>query len=488
LRGGDYDQKFAQDMAAIESGVAAYGKTGAIGDQEKASLDEVSKGVALYRTAMQKAVEMKTAGASIEEIDKAIAGADKPIAKAWQDILVVVRQEAASTGQAITDTVKFGATVIAALTAFVIALSILAAWLVTRSITAPIAQAVKVAQRVAAGDLTLRIESTSTDETGLLLQALKAMNDNLQQIVNQVRVGAETIATASQQISSGNLDLSSRTEQQAASLEETASSMEELTSTVQHNADNSRQASALADSASQIASEGGAVVAQVVDTMNTIDASSAKIVEIIGVIDGIAFQTNILALNAAVEAARAGEQGRGFAVVAAEVRNLAQRSAGAAKEIKALIDNSVGQVKAGSELVGRAGETMEKVVASVKRVSDVINEITAAGPEQTAGIEQINQAIVQMDQVTQQNAALVEEAAAAAGALQEQAANLVEKVRVFKTGTELAAAAPQLRLATPTRALVKRISAARKPAGSTATARLPKLAIEAPGGAEWEMI
>jgi methyl-accepting chemotaxis protein len=304
--------------------------------------------------------------------------------------------------------------------------------LITRSITRPLNSAVTVAQTVASGDLTSQITVNSKDETGMLLLALKEMNASLVKIVGEVRGGTDTIASASSQIASGNLDLSSRTEEQASSLEETASSMEELTSTVKQNADNARQANQLAVSASEVAEKGGTVVSQVVETMNSITESSKKIVDIIGVIDGIAFQTNILALNAAVEAARAGEQGRGFAVVASEVRNLAQRSAAAAKEIKSLIDSSVDKVDAGSKLVNEAGTTMGDIVDSVKRVTDIMSEITAASQEQTAGIEQINQAITQMDEVTQQNAALVEEAAAASQSLQDQASKLTDVVSVFK--------------------------------------------------------
>ncbi|MCY1169559.1 Methyl-accepting chemotaxis protein (MCP) signaling domain protein [compost metagenome] len=306
--------------------------------------------------------------------------------------------------------------------------------MIARSITGPIRAAVKVAQTVAAGDLSSRIEVSSKDETGQLMQALKAMNDSLSKVVGEVHHGTDTIATASSQIASGNQDLSSRTEEQASSLEETAASMEELTSTVKQNADNAWQANQLAVSASSVAVRGGSVVAEVVDTMGAINASSRKIVDIIGVIDGIAFQTNILALNAAVEAARAGEQGRGFAVVAAEVRNLAQRSAAAAKEIKTLIGDSVDKVEEGSKQVAEAGKTMDEIVDSVKRVTDIMAEITAASQEQTSGIEQINQAITQMDQVTQQNAALVEEAAAAAASLQEQASGLSQVVSVFRLG------------------------------------------------------
>ncbi|MHB0918011.1 MAG: methyl-accepting chemotaxis protein [Thiobacillus sp.] len=306
------------------------------------------------------------------------------------------------------------------------------AWWITRSITAPINRAVRVTQTVAAGDLSGCIEVTSGDEFGQLQQALKDMNASLVNIVSQVRNGTDTIGVASREIAAGNLDLSSRTEQQASSLEETASSMEELTSTVKQNAENARQANQLVVSTADIAVKGGQVVGQVVDTMASIKQSSRKIADIIGVIDGIAFQTNILALNAAVEAARAGEQGRGFAVVASEVRNLAQRSAGAAKEIKGLIEDSVGKVDAGGKLVDEAGKTMDEIVTSVKRVTDIMSEIAAASQEQSSGIEQVNQAIGQMDDVTQQNAALVEQAAAASESMQDQAAKLAEAVSVFK--------------------------------------------------------
>ena len=304
-------------------------------------------------------------------------------------------------------------------------------WL-TRSITRPLARAVGLAQQVASGDLTADIRVSSTDEVGVLLCALKDMNTSLLKTVNEVRSGTETIVTASQQIAAGNLDLSARTEQQASSLEETASSMEELTSTVRQNADNARQANTLAQNASGIATRGGEVVSQVVDTMASINASSKKIADIIAVIDGIAFQTNILALNAAVEAARAGEQGRGFAVVASEVRNLAQRSAAAAKEIRGLITDSVGKVETGGQLVAQAGATMQEIVQGITRVTDIMSEIASASAEQTLGIEQVNAAITQMDDVTQQNAALVEEAAAAASSLEDQAASLAQLVSTFK--------------------------------------------------------
>jgi len=305
---------------------------------------------------------------------------------------------------------------------------------IERSMGGEPGHAVEIARRISTGDLDVNVV-VKADDRSSLMYAMKAMRDELVSIVSRVRSGTDTIATASSQIAAGNLDLSSRTEQQASSLEETASSMEELTSTVRQSADNARQANQLAVSASDIAAKGGAVVGEVVDTMASINESSKKIVEIIAVIDGIAFQTNILALNAAVEAARAGEQGRGFAVVASEVRNLAQRSAAAAKEIKSLINNSVEQVAVGAKLVDEAGMTMKEIVESVRRVTDIMSEISAATQEQTSGIDEINRAISQMDQVTQQNAALVEEAAAASQSMQDQAATLAEVVSVFRIGS-----------------------------------------------------
>jgi len=355
---------------------------------------------------------------------------------------------------------------------------------ITRSITGPLHGAVEVAQRVAAGELTSQVYVEGRDETSELLQALKDMNDSLVKTVSEVRSGTETITVASEEIASGNADLSARTESQASSLEETASSMEELTSTVKQNADNARQANQLAVSASSIAIKGGSVVEQVVDTMGSIKESSRKIVDIIGVIDGIAFQTNILALNAAVEAARAGEQGRGFAVVASEVRNLAQRSASAAKEIKSLIDDSVTKVDTGGRLVDEAGQTMGLIVTSIKQVADIMGEITAATQEQSHGIEEVNQAITQMDEMTQQNAALVEEAAAAAESMKEQSQKLASAVSIFKlAGDELKRAAPRpAPVAAPKPAAPKpapRVAAA-KPAAPK------KLAPAATSGDDWE--
>ncbi len=307
--------------------------------------------------------------------------------------------------------------------------------IIVRSVASPLRHAIKIARRVTDGDLTQRIEVKSRDEAGQLMQALQDMNESLSGIVTDVRSSTDSIATASREIAQGNADLSSRTEEQASSLEETASSMEELTATVKQNAENAKQANQLAVNASDIAVKGGLAVNEVVQTMASISDSSKKIVDIISVIEGIAFQTNILALNAAVEAARAGEQGRGFAVVAAEVRNLAQRSAAAAKEIKTLIGDSVDKVDMGAKQVDQAGATMTEIVTAVKRVTDIMSEIAAASHEQSAGIEQVNQAITQMDEMTQQNAALVEEATAAAEAMQEQAGSLSEAVSVFKLET-----------------------------------------------------
>ncbi|MBY0238758.1 MAG: MCP four helix bundle domain-containing protein [Burkholderiaceae bacterium] len=327
----------------------------------------------------------------------------------------------------------------AVLCAIAIAVGSLAAWYISRGLLRQLGgqpdYAAEIVRSIADGNLAVRIDTAANDNVSLLF-AMKGMRDSLTAIVSQVRAGTVTIGNVSSEIAAGNMNLSDRTETQTGTLEQTASSMEELTSTVRQNADNARQANQLAVSASEVAVKGGAVVAQVVDTMAAINDSSKKIVDIIGVIDGIAFQTNILALNAAVEAARAGEQGRGFAVVAAEVRNLAQRSAAAAQEIKTLIGNSVERVDAGAKLVNEAGSTMQDIVSSVKRVTDIMAEISLASQEQTAGIEQVNVAIGQMDAVTQQNAVLVEQATAASSSLSEEAEALARVVSVFTLGTE----------------------------------------------------
>jgi methyl-accepting chemotaxis protein len=405
------------------------------GEKEKALWQDIMAQRKVYLSTRDAATKAK-AEDNIEEATRLLEQGFIPAADKYMNLiqqLVTMQREAINEHAAdIQATYTASQTLIITLCLFVLAIGAVLSYWLTRGITRPLARAMEVAQTVASGNLTSHIAVTSKDETGQLLQALKDMNAELVTMISEVRSGIETIATASTEIASGNQDLSARTEQQAGSLEETASSMEELTSTVRQNSDNARQANVLAESASAVAGKGGAVIAQVVTTMGDINDSAKRIVDIISVIDGIAFQTNILALNAAVEAARAGEQGRGFAVVASEVRSLAQRSASAAKEIKALIDTSVAKVENGSMLVNEAGATMNEIVDSVKRVTDIMAEITAAGQEQTSGIEQVNQAIGQMDQVTQQNAALVEEAAAAAQQLQDQAATLAQVVSVFK--------------------------------------------------------
>ncbi|MGG7603967.1 methyl-accepting chemotaxis protein [Massilia sp. BKSP1R2A-1] len=356
----------------------------------------------------------------------------KKYVRSVQEVVTHQESQFADANQRIDALQASARNLLMALGAIALACGAVFGFLLTRSITRPLARAVGLAQQVASGDLTAEIQAASKDEVGELLAALKRMNESLLTTVSQVRAGTETIVTASQQIATGNLDLSARTEQQASALEETASSMEELTGSVRQNADNARQANTLAQTASEIAARGGSVVSEVVSTMESINESSKKIGDIIAVIDGIAFQTNILALNAAVEAARAGEQGRGFAVVASEVRNLAQRSAAAAKEIRTLIMDSVSKVDAGGRLVNEAGATMQEIVQGIARVTDVMAEITSASAEQAMGIEQMNAAITQMDGVTQQNAALVEEAAAAAASMQDQAAILSKLVSTFK--------------------------------------------------------
>jgi methyl-accepting chemotaxis protein len=403
--------------------------------EEQGLTDDLARQWHLYNVENEKILELSRKGQTEEAVTALRGRSTKLNRDLIETIDQLVTLNNASTAKASKDSeasYKLSLNMIGGLLAGSIILGMVLALWIARIISMPIKAAVKVAQTVAAGDLTSEIEVKTKDETGQLLLALKAMNSNLVKIVGEVRSGTETIATASSQIAQGNLDLSSRTEEQASSLEETASSMEELTSTVQQNADNARQADNLAASAAAVAHKGGQVVANVVTTMGHISDSAKKIEQIIGVIDSIAFQTNILALNAAVEAARAGEQGRGFAVVAAEVRSLAQKSAGAAKEIKGLIDASVTSVEEGTKLVGQAGATMNEIVVSVQHVTDIMGEITAASQEQASSIQQINQAIMQMDQVTQQNASLVEEAAAASESMQDQAVGLAKAVGVFK--------------------------------------------------------
>ena len=399
----------------------------------KALLAKIAAGQAATAPGVDKAIALaKRQGDVIPVLLSSVVPHQRAWVEAIDEMIAHQQKLARQTSAEANDAYGNALLLTLALAGAALAIGAFVAWYVTRSITAPLKGAVHVARRVADGDLSTRVTVESNDETGQLLAALRDMNESLVRIVGEVRAGTDTITDASSEIARGNMDLSARTEEQASSLQMTASSMEELTSTVKHNADSAAQANKLAATASEVAVRGGTVVSQVVETMGSINESAKKIVDIIGVIDGIAFQTNILALNAAVEAARAGEQGRGFAVVASEVRNLAQRSAAAAKEIKALISDSVEKVGVGARLVDQAGTTMDEVVTSVRHVTDIISEIAAASNEQTAGIEQVNQAITQMDNVTQQNAALVEQAAAAASAMQEQAGNLSAVVSVFK--------------------------------------------------------
>ncbi|CAB3905379.1 Ribose and galactose chemoreceptor protein [Achromobacter sp. 2789STDY5608615] len=381
-------------------------------------------------------------------LTKRAAAASDKAEKLMRELAAAKEQAAERAVQEVSELYSSTRLILIVLSVAGVVLGLLLGWLVTRGIVRPLGQAVAAARRVANGDLSGNIQVTSRDETGDLMAALKAMNENLSRIVRDVRDGCENIATASAQIAQGNADLSQRTEEQAASLEETAASMEQLTSTVQQNASNAGEAEKLVTQASAVASRGGEVVDVVVRTMSEISESSRRIADITSVIDGIAFQTNILALNAAVEAARAGEQGRGFAVVAGEVRTLAQRSAVAAKEIKALIDESVHRVEGGTRQADEAGNTMREVVESVRQAAILVHEIASASAEQSTGIGQVNQAVAQMDTVTQQNAALVEQAAAAAGSMQDQAGRLSQQVRRFKVDAGVVAmgAEPQARL------------------------------------------
>ena len=470
-------------------------------DQEKAVF-EASMGLRnTYQKAKTDIMNAKKAG-DAAQAEKLYKDVFMPSAEAYQnkvqELLTLQRKAIDDTAHEIDAANARSNMLLMVLATLMVAIGSLAAWVISRSITVPLKSAVAIASTVANGDLTTRFDAeTSGCEIGELMTALKGMNDALHNVVSQVQSGTSTIATASNEIAAGNMDLSQRTEEQASSLEETASSMEELTSTVRQNAENAKQANQLAQAASDVAERGGTIVGQVVDTMGSIDASAKKIVDIIGVIDGIAFQTNILALNAAVEAARAGEQGRGFAVVASEVRNLAQRRAAAAKEIKELIGNSVEQVDIGARLVQQAGSTMDDVVSSVRRVTDIMGEITSASSEQSIGIDQVNTAITQMDQVTQQNAALVEQAAAAAASMQEQAARLADVAASFKLGDAVAQPMPVLAPPRPAQAATRTpapaaVRAAAKPLRAVTPAKpapvklASKKSASVGGDSDWE--
>ena len=430
------EAKLLKARARYDAGWAALQKFPA-SEVGRANREKIEAVATTARGLNNGVIDLAHGGKDAEAITMLLKSAN-PATQIWQDTLDenIAYQEANTEKQflqAVADYEQARSVMIGA-NLLTIGLAALFGWLITRSITVPMNRAGAATGRMAEGDLSVELSPDGKDETAHLVGALANMRNNLQRIVGDVRQNADSVATASSQIAQGNLDLSQRTEEQAAALEETAASMEQLSSTVMQNADNAKQANQLALGASTVAVRGGEVVSQVVDTMKSINESSKRIADIISVIDGIAFQTNILALNAAVEAARAGEQGRGFAVVAGEVRNLAQRSADAAKEIKRLITTSVERVEQGTVLVDQAGSTMTEVVGSIKRVTDIMGEISAASSQQSAGVAQVGQAVSKMDQVTQKNAALVEKSAAAAENLRSQAQQLVQAVAVFKLG------------------------------------------------------
>ncbi len=472
-----YETRIAESQNKLEKAFDHYSKELVADDEDKRLLGGAHEAIQAYSRSWESIRQVSRQTLSdptklVEARNMLKAGlpaynAAQEAVTAWWTYNVKLADQQAQVAAATKESARL---IVGTLTLLALGLGIAAAWVITRSITHPLQHAVSLANTVAHGDLSTTIRAEGRDEMAQLLQALARMQGELAQVVGTVRQNAESIATASAQIAQGNLELSSRTEEQASALEETAATMEELGSTVRHNADNAQQANQLAQGASTIAAQGGEVVSQVVATMQGISDSSRKIGDIIGVIDGIAFQTNILALNAAVEAARAGEQGRGFAVVAGEVRSLAQRSAEAAREIKTLITRNVEQVEQGSSLVGQAGQTMEEIVGSIRRVSDIVGEISSATAEQSSGIQQVGDAVGQMDQVTQQNAALVEESAAAADSLKNQARDLVDAVAVFRLapgmGQAAAAAAP-----------VKTVQAAPRATPAQPRAVLPKATV-----------
>ncbi|GAB3356188.1 MULTISPECIES: methyl-accepting chemotaxis protein [Giesbergeria] len=447
-------QKSVADSARITEIQTRAGER-ARSDVEKQALEQVAKARAPARELLKKVPELKEAGdyaATFAFTQQEFVPVATALAKTVQDYVKVEEAERDKAMAAAHSARETAAMLGAGIAVVAVLIGLLLAAALVRSIMEPLRQAVDAANAISQGNLAQNLHSDRQDEFGELLHAFQQMSDRLRGLVGEVRSGVESVSAASGQIATGNHDLSARTEQTAANLEETAASMEQLTATVTQAADTARQANQLASTAAQAAERGGAVVEQVVSSMQQITDSSRKIADIIGVIDGIAFQTNILALNAAVEAARAGEQGRGFAVVASEVRSLAGRSAGAAKEIKALIDTSVANVESGSQQVAQAGQSMAEIVEGVRRVTDLIGEITASSTEQRDGIAQVNVAITNLDQMTQQNAALVEQSAAAASAMRDQAQRLAEVVSVFNVGasaTTVARPAPPVRTATP---------------------------------------
>jgi methyl-accepting chemotaxis protein len=495
-----FGKAFSEAVTLFEEKAKAY-EALVTSPEEKAQYDRLKQAFAQYKAVQEKVIQSNASGQEQEALklmrgDGARYYGEVAVAA---DKLVAINKEGGKHATLSADKVYSSSLwlIVGILAACIVLGIVLATWL-ARIVATPLRQAVHVASCVAQGDLTVQIEAQSKDETGQLMASLKAMNAGLQRVVSQVRNGTETISTAADQIATGNTDLSHRTEEQAGSLEQTASAMEELTATVKQNADNAREASRLAASASQVAAEGGSVVNQVVETMGSINDSSQKVVDIISVIDGIAFQTNILALNAAVEAARAGEQGRGFAVVASEVRSLAQRSSTAAKEIKALIGNSVEKVETGTRLVAQAGATMSDIVASVRQVSNIVEEISSASQEQSTGIASVNDAIGRIDETTSQNAALVEQAAAAAQSLREQATHLTGVVGIFKLEPGQDGAAAQVAPRAAVRPALKPVRAApavgggapkpvREPLRSIPAPRPePRLAASGADGGDWE--
>jgi methyl-accepting chemotaxis protein len=497
---GSYDEaKLKTERAAIarrfDEAAARLGKLDVPETADEAPLiAAATAGIAAYAKKADDALDMGSGDvnlgmAAMMSADDAYKAASDAIGK----VADFANTRAADKQAAVMSLVTLALAAVAIAVAVAIALALVVAVLLARRTAHEVGGALHAAQALADGDLTVAFRSTSTDEIGALSRALESMRSALGGVIADIRSGVDSVGTASREIAQGNHDLSSRTEQQASNLQQTSASMEQMTASVRQNADAAKQASQLASSASQVAAKGGAVVGQVVSTMEEISASSRKIADIIGVIDGIAFQTNILALNAAVEAARAGEQGRGFAVVAGEVRSLAQRSAQAAREIKSLIGESVERVETGSKLVNDAGSTMGEIVQQVKRVTDLIGEITSSTLEQSNGIGQVNQAVTQLDQMTQQNAALVEQSAAAAQSLKEQADKLAQAVAVFrlsrgemKQAIEHAQASSRSAVVARHAVAAARPAAAPPPAAPLARVKPPRPASGEDAGGDWK--